>query len=110
VFVRGTNLTDELYPEIAVLPDGRRVVIWEEGRQTEGDDETVRNLRARVAVPASDTWGPPVTVASGGTFPRVAVAPDGRTALAFTRLAGDPAAGAASEIVVVDLDPQLPAG
>lgn len=81
------------HPEIAVLPDGRRVVLWEEGRKRGAGAEVVRTLRARFSEsPGSTKWGEARTVpgGDGGTFPRVAVAPDGRAALAFSRLVGAP--------------------
>lgn len=79
------------HPEIAVLPDGRRVVLWEEGRKA--GDRVERMLRARLSEGSgSREWGEARDVpgGDGGTFPRVAVSPDGRAALAFSRRVSAP--------------------
>jgi len=78
------------HPEIAALPDGRIVVLYE----TVGDGGA-RPLVARIR-DAAGTWGPPRTVASEGSYPRFVSSGD-RTAVAITRRSED-----SPSVVVMD--------
>lgn len=117
----GGEVRSVAHPELAVLPDGRRLVLWEEGRKGE-DGRLTRTLRARLSAgpETAAPWGEPSTLARDAVYPRVEVGPGDRAALAFTRLrtltpgkdaveGGTGGSRTASEVVVWDLPKLLDA-
>ena len=67
------------YPQIAVGPDGRTTVVWEEGIGAE--------IYSRTRPANSDTFGTEENISTTterSGFPQVAIGPDGRTTIAWT--------------------------
>jgi hypothetical protein len=78
------------HPELGTLPDGGLVVLYEsQGAETQ-------ELLAQVRDPRKDRWEPPVQIARGGSYPRLATA-GGAAAVAFTC-----PTGGGSQVMVAD--------
>jgi hypothetical protein len=88
----GAGVSAVAHPEIAALPDGRVVVLYE---ATRGDGG--RGVEARTRHPSGGGWSDARPLASGAVYPRFARRGE-RAALGWTRHA----AGGATTIEVVD--------